>query len=106
MIGKNAIYLTKEGYETIEKLYSNFEETKKFMEFVLSPEEYDCWLFQNQHIKDTYFGDKPIYRLKSRQYSSKILYVDDIENKKHKQNKKDMQIYLDTIYERFKKEEE
>lgn len=103
MIRKNVLCLTKEGYKTIEKLYSNFEETKKFMKFVLSPEEYDCWLFQNQHIKDTYFGDKPIYKIKSE---NRITIVDDIENKKHKQNKKDMQIYLDTIYERLKKEED
>jgi hypothetical protein len=52
------IAFTKEGYEKLKKIYSNFEKYKEFMQCVLSPDEYDAWLYQNQYIKDTYFSDE------------------------------------------------
>lgn len=98
----NIIFLPKDHYKNLEKFYSNFDSMKKFMKLVLSPDQYDCWLYQNQYIKDKYFGDKPIY--KTKKYSSEIKFVDDIESKEHKVKKKDIQMYLDTIYERYNKE--
>lgn len=100
----NIIYLPKDHYENIEKFYLNFDSMKKFAKFVLSPDQYDCWLCQNQYIKDKYFGDKPIYKLKTKKYSSEIKFIDDIESNKNKVKKKDILIYLDEIKQRFDKE--
>ena len=99
------ICLPTDHYENLEKFYANFDNAKKFMELILTPDEYDCWLYQNQYIKDTYFGEKPIYKIKPKKCSSEIKVIDDIEGKKHKIKKKDIKIYLDTINERIKKGE-
>lgn len=105
-MNKPIIYLPKDHYENLEKFYANFDSAKKFMELILTPDEYDCWLYQNQYIKDTYFGDKPIYKIKSEKYSGRFTFVDDIENNKRKVKKKDIQKYMDIINKRIKKGEE
>lgn len=105
-MNKPIIYLPKDHYESLEKFYANFDSAKKFMELILTPDEYDCWLYQNQYIKDTYFGDNPIYKLNPKKYSNEIKFVDDIESNKHKAKEKDIQIYMDTINERIKKGED
>ena len=94
---KNIIYLPKDRYKTLENFYKNFDSMKEFMELVLSPDEYDCWLYQNQYIKDTYFGDKPIYKIKSKP-STRITIVDDVVSRKHKPkiSDEDLQRYFDS----------
>lgn len=47
------IALTKEGYEELKEFYKNFDKYKEFAQSVLTPEEYDVWLYQNQYIKET-----------------------------------------------------
>lgn len=102
---KPIICLPKDHYENLEKFYVNFDSAKKFMELIFTPDEYDCWLYQNQYIKDTYFGDKPICKIKPKKYSSRITIVDDIENNKHKVNEKHIQKYMKIINKRIKKGE-
>ncbi len=102
---KNIIYLPKDHYENLEKFYNNFDSMKEFMQLVLTPDQYDCWLFQNQYIKENFFGDKPIYKLGSSPVSSKTIMVDDVKIKRTKPKKKDIKIYLDEIQKRFNKEE-
>ena len=100
---RNIIYIPKEHWETLKKFYTNFDSMKEFMQLALTADEYDCWLYQNKCIKDKYFGDKPIYTLRSRQHSSKITFIDDINNENYQAKEKDIKAYMDAIKERINK---